>query len=153
MKPGKFAARFCCLSAIDGESSITNSRSTLRLGASGRSLTATGGAGVSSSGEGPPVVSATPATTANDARVLRMSRRTRKIPKSGAGVVVGWRVLASNGVTSGTTSAQDGSGPVHHVLLLGPDDDARRALHLLLDRVGKQVAAVAELEGARSYLG
>jgi two-component system response regulator AtoC len=42
---------------------------------------------------------------------------------------------------------------MHHVLLLGPDDDARRALHVLLDRIGKQVAAVAELAGAISYLG
>jgi two-component system, NtrC family, response regulator AtoC len=62
-------------------------------------------------------------------------------------------VLASNIVTSGITSAPDASGSVHHVLLLGPDDDARRALHLMLDRVGKQVSAVAELDGARSYLG
>jgi two-component system response regulator AtoC len=42
---------------------------------------------------------------------------------------------------------------VRHVLLLGPDDDARRALHVMLDRLGKQVSAVAELEAARSYLG
>ncbi|HET7502172.1 MAG TPA: sigma 54-interacting transcriptional regulator [Kofleriaceae bacterium] len=45
------------------------------------------------------------------------------------------------------------SGPVQHLLLVGPDDDARRALHLTLARLGKQVAAVAELEDARGYLG
>jgi len=41
---------------------------------------------------------------------------------------------------------------VHRVLVLGADDDARRALHLMLDRAGKQVAAMAELERARAYL-
>jgi two-component system, NtrC family, response regulator AtoC len=54
------------------------------------------------------------------------------------------------------TSASAGavaSGSVRHVLLLGADDDARRALHLMLDRFGKQVSAVAGLDGARSYLG
>ncbi|HMG20557.1 MAG TPA: sigma 54-interacting transcriptional regulator, partial [Kofleriaceae bacterium] len=53
------------------------------------------------------------------------------------------------------TSASAGavaSGSVRHVLLLGADDDARRALHMMLDRFGKQVSAVAELEAARSYL-
>jgi two-component system response regulator AtoC len=39
------------------------------------------------------------------------------------------------------------------VLLLGPDDDARRALHLMLDRAGKQVAATTEVDGASRYLG
>ncbi|MGE0401511.1 MAG: sigma 54-interacting transcriptional regulator [Kofleriaceae bacterium] len=38
------------------------------------------------------------------------------------------------------------------VLLLGPDDDDRRALHLMLDRAGKQVAAMDELEAATRYL-
>ncbi|HEX4419506.1 MAG TPA: hypothetical protein VH165_16450, partial [Kofleriaceae bacterium] len=56
-------------------------------------------------------------------------------------------------MTSGIASGAGASGPVHHVLLLGPDDDARRALHVLLDRAGKQVAAVAELDGAWRYLG
>jgi len=41
---------------------------------------------------------------------------------------------------------------VHHVLLVGPDDDARRALHMMLDRLGMHVSAVAGLDGARSYL-
>ena len=45
------------------------------------------------------------------------------------------------------------AGSVRHVLLLGPDDDERRALHMMLDRLGKQVSAIAELEAARSYLG
>ena len=48
-------------------------------------------------------------------------------------------------VTSGLVSVQ-------RVLLLGPDDDARRALHLMLDRAGKQVAAMSELDAARRYL-
>jgi two-component system, NtrC family, response regulator AtoC len=42
---------------------------------------------------------------------------------------------------------------VRHVLLVGPDDDARRALHVMLDRAGKQVSAIAELDGALAYLG
>jgi two-component system response regulator AtoC len=41
---------------------------------------------------------------------------------------------------------------MHHVLLLGPDDDIRRALGVMLDRAGKQVSAVAELDTARSFL-
>ncbi|HEY4240868.1 MAG TPA: sigma 54-interacting transcriptional regulator [Kofleriaceae bacterium] len=41
---------------------------------------------------------------------------------------------------------------VSRVLLVGPDDDARRALHLLLDRAGISVAAMADLEAARRYL-
>jgi len=61
-------------------------------------------------------------------------------------------VVASSVVTSASAGAV-GSGTVRHVLLLGADDDARRALHLMLDRFGKQVSAVAELAGARSYLG
>jgi two-component system response regulator AtoC len=56
-------------------------------------------------------------------------------------------------VTGGITSVAGVAGSVHHLLLLGPDDEARRALHLTLDRLGKQVAAVAEFEGARGYLG
>jgi two-component system response regulator AtoC len=38
------------------------------------------------------------------------------------------------------------------ILLIGPDDDARRALHVMLDRAGKQVAAVADVEAARGQL-
>ena len=41
---------------------------------------------------------------------------------------------------------------VQRVLLLGPDDSARRGLHLMLDRAGKQVAAMSELDIARRYL-
>jgi two-component system response regulator AtoC len=41
---------------------------------------------------------------------------------------------------------------LQHVLLVGPDDDARRALHLLLDRAGASVAAVGELAEARGHL-
>jgi two-component system response regulator AtoC len=63
----------------------------------------------------------------------------------------GVRMLGSIVVTGAITSVT--SGPVQHLLLLGPDDDARRALHLMLDRLGKQVSAVVELDGARSYLG
>ena len=61
-------------------------------------------------------------------------------------------VLASIVVTSGITDAASASRSVHYVLLLGPDDDARRALHVMLDRIGKHVAAVTELDAARSYL-
>ncbi len=42
---------------------------------------------------------------------------------------------------------------MQRVLLLGPDDEPRRALHGMLDRAGKQVATVTELDGARTYLG
>jgi two-component system response regulator AtoC len=42
---------------------------------------------------------------------------------------------------------------VHHVLLVGPDDDARRALHVMIDRLGVHVSAVVGLDGVRSYLG
>ena len=38
------------------------------------------------------------------------------------------------------------------MVLLGADDEARRALHLMLDRAGKQVAAMADVERAREYL-
>ncbi|HSN25079.1 MAG TPA: sigma-54 dependent transcriptional regulator [Kofleriaceae bacterium] len=38
------------------------------------------------------------------------------------------------------------------VLLLGPDDEARRALHLLLDRRGLVVVAASDLETARKHL-
>jgi two-component system response regulator AtoC len=41
---------------------------------------------------------------------------------------------------------------MQRVLLLGPDDDDRRALHLLLDRRGMQVAAMADPEAAKKYL-
>ncbi len=53
-------------------------------------------------------------------------------------------MLASDGVTAATS--------VQRVLLLGPDDEARRALHLMLDRAGKQVDAISELEGVAGYL-
>jgi two-component system, NtrC family, response regulator AtoC len=38
------------------------------------------------------------------------------------------------------------------VLLLGPDDDARRELHLMLDRSGREVAAIADVDGVMRYL-
>jgi len=55
-------------------------------------------------------------------------------------------------VPGGFTSAADAAGALRHVLVLGPDDEARRTLHLLLDQVGNQVAAVAALAEARDYL-
>src|ERR1044071_7183063 len=61
-------------------------------------------------------------------------------------------MVASLVVTSAIEGAT-ASGSVRHVLLLGPDDDARRALHVMLDRIGKQVSAVAGLDAARAYLG
>ncbi len=51
-------------------------------------------------------------------------------------------------MTSGIAAATG----VQRVLLLGPDDDARRALHLMLDRAGKQVAAMTEIDGVARYL-
>ena len=44
------------------------------------------------------------------------------------------------------------SSSVQRVLLVGPDDDARRALHLMLDRAGKQVDAIREADGVARYL-
>ncbi|HEX4451955.1 MAG TPA: sigma-54 dependent transcriptional regulator [Kofleriaceae bacterium] len=41
---------------------------------------------------------------------------------------------------------------MQRVLLLGPDDEARRALHLLLDQRGLAVVAAGELEAARRHL-
>ena len=41
---------------------------------------------------------------------------------------------------------------MQRVLLLGPDAPGRDALHLMLDRSGRQVAALDELEAARRYL-
>ena len=41
---------------------------------------------------------------------------------------------------------------VQRVLIVGPDDDGRRALHLMLDRAGKQVAATADAADAQRYL-
>ncbi|MEP6863731.1 MAG: sigma 54-interacting transcriptional regulator [Deltaproteobacteria bacterium] len=41
---------------------------------------------------------------------------------------------------------------MHRVLLLGPDDEARRALHLLIDRRGLAVVAANELESAKKHL-
>src|ERR1700760_2471672 len=57
-------------------------------------------------------------------------------------------VLASSDVTIPSAVA----GALHHVLLIGPEDDARRALHVMLDRAGKQVAALADIEAARAFL-
>ncbi|HUJ58513.1 MAG TPA: sigma 54-interacting transcriptional regulator [Kofleriaceae bacterium] len=44
------------------------------------------------------------------------------------------------------------SGITQRVLLLGPDDEARRALHVLLDRRGLPVVAAGELDAARRHL-
>ncbi len=41
---------------------------------------------------------------------------------------------------------------MHRVLLLGPDDEARRALHLLIDRRGLAVVAATELATAHKHL-
>jgi two-component system response regulator AtoC len=74
--------------------------------------------------------------------------------------VVTW-IFVTSGITKDTgppapivDRSQSHSDPRHarRVVLLGPDDDERRALHLMLDRAGKQVAAMAELETARKYL-
>ena len=44
------------------------------------------------------------------------------------------------------------TGSSQRVVLLGPDDDERRTLHLMLDGAGKQVAAIVDLDSARKYL-
>ena len=41
--------------------------------------------------------------------------------------------------------------PIQRVLLLGPDDESRRTLHLMLDRAGKQVAAMTEVDRTGRY--
>src|SRR5215470_9689665 len=61
--------------------------------------------------------------------------------------------VVNSSIVTSASAGTVASGSVRHVLLLGADDDARRALHLMLDRFGKQVSAVAELDIARSYLG
>ena len=38
------------------------------------------------------------------------------------------------------------------ILLLGPDDEHRRSLHVMLDHVGYDVAALAELDAAMRFL-
>ncbi len=45
-----------------------------------------------------------------------------------------------------------GSGITSRVLLLSPDDDARRILHMMLDRGGRQVAAMIDVDAAKRYL-
>jgi two-component system, NtrC family, response regulator AtoC len=40
----------------------------------------------------------------------------------------------------------------HRVLLLDPDDEARQALHLLIDRRGNSIVAANELDSARKHL-
>ena len=71
--------------------------------------------------------------------------------------MVAWDPVAS-GITTPSESAP-ASAPfelparsLQRVLLVAPDDDARRALHLLLDRAGKQVAAMSEVAAAKRYL-
>jgi two-component system response regulator AtoC len=44
------------------------------------------------------------------------------------------------------------SAITQRVLLIGPDDEGRRALHLLLDRHGRTVAAADDLDAARRHL-
>ncbi|MDB4955386.1 MAG: sigma54 specific transcriptional regulator, Fis family [Myxococcales bacterium] len=56
-------------------------------------------------------------------------------------------VVVMNGIASAPAP-----GAVQRVLLLAPDDEARRALHLLIDRRGLQVVAATELETARKHL-
>ncbi|MEO6776822.1 MAG: sigma-54 dependent transcriptional regulator [Kofleriaceae bacterium] len=41
---------------------------------------------------------------------------------------------------------------MHRVLLLGPDDEARRALHLSIDRRGLEVVAANDLDRAKKHL-
>jgi two-component system response regulator AtoC len=57
-------------------------------------------------------------------------------------------MVRSGIVTSGITN---GAPDSVRVLLLGPDDDDRRALHLLLDRRGLHVVAAPDLDSARRH--
>ena len=79
-------------------------------------------------------------TTLSDARRQPRWRDVNECPQTS---VLPW-ILVTSGIAA-TTSVQ-------RVLLLGPDDEARRALHLMLDRAGKQVAAMTEIEGVARYL-
>jgi two-component system response regulator AtoC len=82
--------------------------------------------------------------SSRDASTVRSLRQHTQMVDAG--------MVGSTLVTSAITVGSAVSASVRHVLLLGPDDDARRSLHVMLDRIGKQVSAVAELDGARSYL-
>jgi two-component system, NtrC family, response regulator AtoC len=74
--------------------------------------------------------------------------------------VVTW-ILVTSGITKDAgapapvierVSDRWRTGTSQRVVLLGPDDEARRTLHLMLDRAGKQVAAMADVEAAQKYL-
>ncbi|MCW5806239.1 MAG: hypothetical protein KIT31_27990, partial [Deltaproteobacteria bacterium] len=58
--------------------------------------------------------------------------------------------ISASAKANGVFGAGDAAS--RRVVLLAPDDDARRTLHMLLDRAGLHVAAMAELEHARRYL-
>ncbi len=55
-------------------------------------------------------------------------------------------------VTDALAPGRDGQPKGGRILLLGPDDEHRRSLHLMLDHVGYDVAALAELPAAMRFL-
>jgi two-component system, NtrC family, response regulator AtoC len=56
-------------------------------------------------------------------------------------------------VTDALSQARDGATPRGgRILLVGPDDEHRRSLHLMLDQVGYDVSALAELDAAMRFL-
>ena len=66
-------------------------------------------------------------------------------------------------VASGITASSEGehreaerpavpAKTIVRVLVVAPDEDARRSLHMMLDRAGNQVAAMADVAAAKRYL-
>ncbi len=93
------------------------------------------------------------------ARLLTHSANGVGVPRSWLRrpCVVGW-IHVTSGITTPSEAAKSAAPievsakSIQRVLLLAPDDDARRALHMLLDRTGKQVAAMSDLAAAKRYL-
>ena len=76
--------------------------------------------------------------------------RLRVVGVNGVGDPSTGGMLPSSVVTS--AQGRDSASSIQRVLLLGPDDEARRALHLLLDRRGLAVVAATGLETAHRHL-
>ncbi len=56
-------------------------------------------------------------------------------------------------MTDSLSQGKEGATPRGgRILLVGPDDEHRRNLHLMLDHVGYDVAALAEIDGAMRFL-
>src|SRR6476659_4802657 len=63
------------------------------------------------------------------------------------------RALSPAAASSSGAPAEGTARAIQRVLLVDPDDRSRRALHLLLDRRGLAVSAVASADAARRWLG